>query len=298
VSVIIPVYNRSNVLPRALRSVARQTFPADEVLVVDDGSTEDICQVASLFDPLVTVMRKPNGGAASARNLGVEHATGSVIAFLDVDDYWEPVRLERQLTVLKRHPEVGFVTGSYYTQAPDEPRIPPRPRAGFESDRPLRPSRTTIVSLACATLTSCVLVKSEVLGLDRFQEGLQTAEDRDLWIRLLARSHAYFLSEPLATAVLEPGSLSRRDPDRDYPNMLQVIARHRSLIGSAAAWGWRRSTYRGWAAAHLAKGNSRRAIRPAAARIIHAPWQPEGWWVLLRALAGARRRSASTPDAR
>src|SRR5947209_192198 len=93
VSTVIPAYNASGTILRAIESVLAQTRPPDEILVIDDGSTEDLSLTLEPFRACVTLIRKPNGGAASARNLGLDLSRGDYIAFLDADDYWEPRKL-------------------------------------------------------------------------------------------------------------------------------------------------------------------------------------------------------------
>jgi glycosyltransferase involved in cell wall biosynthesis len=99
VSVIIPLYNCSRFIAEAVRSVLRQTVSVSEILVVDDGSTDDsVAAVPS--DPLVSVIRRPHAGLAATLNHGVASAKGEILAFLDSDDRWLPTKLEKQLTHL------------------------------------------------------------------------------------------------------------------------------------------------------------------------------------------------------
>src|SRR5437868_7863345 len=99
VSVVIPAYKAARTINRAVESVLGQTRRPAEVLVVDDGSPDgaDLAAALGRYGDRVALFRKPNGGAASARNHGIDRAGGSVIGFLDADDYWEPDKLERQL---------------------------------------------------------------------------------------------------------------------------------------------------------------------------------------------------------
>src|SRR5690242_15829202 len=113
VSVIIPAYRCATTIRRAVDSLLAQTQPPRQILVVDDSSPDDLAAALESYGPAVTHLRKPNGGAASARNYGIERATGGLVALLDADDYWEPTKLERQVEVLRRHPEVGVVASLY-----------------------------------------------------------------------------------------------------------------------------------------------------------------------------------------
>jgi glycosyltransferase involved in cell wall biosynthesis len=109
ISVVMPVYNAAAYLGPALASIAAQTVPVTEVIVVDDGSADGSAAVATAH-PLVTVIRQPNQGAAIAINRGVAAATGDYLAFLDADDLWAPEKLAKQLAVLEgpRRPDLAF----------------------------------------------------------------------------------------------------------------------------------------------------------------------------------------------
>jgi glycosyltransferase involved in cell wall biosynthesis len=103
VSVVIPVYNGAAYLQEALESVLAQTRPPHEVIVVDDGSSDDSSDIATAFGPRVTCLRKENGGAASARNAGIMAASCEFLAFIDHDDLWPATKLERQLACFEQN---------------------------------------------------------------------------------------------------------------------------------------------------------------------------------------------------
>ena len=109
VSVVIPSYNRAYIVGHAIESVLRQTYPNVEVVVIDDGSTDDTARVVQAFDERVRYIYQPNAGIAVARNSGITAARGEFIAFLDSDDVWLPWKLEAQMAVLRQRPEVGMV---------------------------------------------------------------------------------------------------------------------------------------------------------------------------------------------
>lgn len=112
VSVIIPAYNNERYIGESVQSVLDQTFKDLEVIVVDDGSIDGTAAtVRGMTDPRIRLISKPNGGQASARNLGVRHATGSLIAFNDSDDVWTPRKLELQVPYLEANPALGCVYG-------------------------------------------------------------------------------------------------------------------------------------------------------------------------------------------
>lgn len=122
VSVVIPVYNGERFVGEALASVFAQTYRPIEVVVVDDGSTDDSAAVAASFAE-VRVLSQPNGGVAAARNTGIRESRGELVAFLDQDDLWEPRKIEAQVEALRRHPEAQYVlTRDRFVLEPGTPR--------------------------------------------------------------------------------------------------------------------------------------------------------------------------------
>ena len=282
VSVVIPAYKAAGFIARALDGVLGQTCPPAEVLVIDDGSPDDMAAAVRPYGDRVTLVRKPNGGAASARNLGLDLARGEFVAFLDADDYWAPTKLERQLAAFGAHPELGLVCGRWYEQFPGGPQVPPPAIAGPDYDRVLRPRGPEAFRLATQMWTGMMLVRRSVIGDMRFTSGLEPAEDRDLWVRLAAAAPVYLVSDPLATYVQEPGSLSRTNVERDYGNMLRVVRRHGELLGRRERRRWEAETFRRWAARYMGNGEPRAALRPAWQRLVRNPLSVEGWWILLK----------------
>lgn len=100
VSAIIPAFNRAHSVARSIDSALQQTYEPIEVIVVDDGSTDELAEVLASYGDRITLIRQDNGGPSSARNTGVAHAKGEIIAFLDSDDTWEPQKLERQVRLM------------------------------------------------------------------------------------------------------------------------------------------------------------------------------------------------------
>jgi glycosyltransferase involved in cell wall biosynthesis len=116
VTVLIDTYNHERFIEEAIVSVLKQDFPLDqvEILVVDDGSTDRTPEIVRKFEPRVRLLRKTNGGQASAFNAGIPEARGEIIAFLDGDDWWAPQKLSRVIEYLTAHPEVGVLGHGIY----------------------------------------------------------------------------------------------------------------------------------------------------------------------------------------
>jgi glycosyltransferase involved in cell wall biosynthesis len=192
ISVIIPAFNRAHTLPRALQSVLDQSSPADEVIVVDDGSSDASAALIERDFPQVRLLRQSNHGVSAARNRGIEAARYEWIALLDSDDCWLPNKLERLRAAIVQHP--GYVL--YHSDeiwVRNGKRVNPmhkhRKSGGwiFRQCLPL-----------CAISPSATLMeKSVLLELGLFDETLPACEDYDLWLRLCHRFPVYFVDEPL-----------------------------------------------------------------------------------------------------
>ncbi|MHC5083841.1 MAG: glycosyltransferase family 2 protein, partial [Planctomycetota bacterium] len=113
ISVVIPAYNAEATVARAINSVLAQTRPADEIIVVDDGSTDNTAEVVRSFGEAVIFIQQENAGVSVARNKGIETATGDWIAFLDSDDEFLPDKLKLQCDHLVRNPDLRWTTGNY-----------------------------------------------------------------------------------------------------------------------------------------------------------------------------------------
>ena len=130
ISTIIPVYNRSDLLHRALHSIVIQTHPVDEIVVVDNGSEEDLKVVLQDFDHNITYIRHDkNLGAAAARNTGIKKAKGTYVAFLDSDDVWHPEKIEKQLAYHQANKDIlvsttGFNLEDAQYAIKHKPRVP------------------------------------------------------------------------------------------------------------------------------------------------------------------------------
>ena len=192
VTVIIPTYNRMGLLSRALTSVARQTRPPDEVVLVDDGSTDDTEGLIRRQFPHVRYLQQENRGVAAARNRGIREAKGEWLAFLDSDDEWLPHKLERQLDAVREEPEFSLChTNEIWIRRGK--RVNPlkkHAKSGgyiFKKCLPL-----------CVISPSSVLIHRslfEQVGL--FDESLPACEDYDLWLRVTAIRPVLYLEELL-----------------------------------------------------------------------------------------------------
>ncbi len=281
VSVVIPAYKAASTIRRAVQSVLQQTQPPLEILVVDDGSPdrEEAAELAGLDGPRTALvqLRKANGG----RNFGLDRAAGEWIAFLDADDYWEPAKLERQLMAAQAHPESALIGSLWWEEAPGRPRRLCALSFG-PYGRPLRHPADNAFLTALSLWTGTVMVRRSALANVRFDAGLATAEDRDVWCRLASQNTVYVVGEPLATYVQLATSLSNSDVDRDCASMLKVVERHGAVLGASGVREQTAVVHRRWAAGHLSRGQFQRALSPALRRLRLQPLSVEAWWVVTK----------------
>ncbi len=208
VSVVIPTYNRADLLRHALDSVLAQTFTDFEIIVVEDGSYV-AAEVVRQHDTRVRYVWQPNQGSATARNTGVGIAAGAWLAFLDDDDLWLPEKLERQILLTTHFPGVGMVHTDHYHLENGALHLAPRlvPRAEIPSGWIAR----ALFFHNFVILSSTLVSKTAFDRLGGFDVHFPPAEDYHFWLRL-SRQHAIaFLGEPLTIYRRHPASISAND---------------------------------------------------------------------------------------
>ncbi|HEY2732352.1 MAG TPA: glycosyltransferase [Polyangiales bacterium] len=199
VSVIMPVYNRASVVEQALRSVLEQSFTDLELIVVDDGSTDETYErVLSVGDRRVTCHRQANSGRPSIpRNVAIRIARGDYVAFIDSDDVWLPGKLERQVELMDARPDAGLIyaLAAIFDDHRELGYIGPRtgsvPERIFEA----------LLLSGCFFQTTTVMLRREVIdrvGLFNEDVRYRVAEDYDLWIRVAYRYPTLFLPQVVA----------------------------------------------------------------------------------------------------
>ncbi len=225
VSVVIPAYNAERFVAKAIDSVLNQTYRDYEIIVVDDGSTDNTLEVLKSYGDKVRYVRQSNKGASAARNTGIRHANGKYIAFLDADDVWFSQKLEKQVKVLDERPEFGLV----YSNVEFPSRQNGVVQTQFDLKRPYSGKILSKLIVMNAIPTSTVVARKECfekVGL--FDESLVASEDHDMWIRIATRYDATYLEDPLMMNGLHSGSLSR-DEIRLQECNLAVTAKARKM---------------------------------------------------------------------
>lgn len=192
VSVVIPTFDRARVLPRALESVMAQSRPPTEVIVVDDGSTDDTAELVVDRFPTTRLIRQENRGVSAARNRGIEAAAGEWIALLDSDDEWRPEKLEKQLDALQAQPELRIChTDEIWIRRGR--RVNPRQIHAKHGGWIFR----QCLPLCAMSPSSIVIHRSVFEEVGLFDEQLPACEDYDLWLRICHRYPVLLVDEPL-----------------------------------------------------------------------------------------------------
>jgi glycosyltransferase involved in cell wall biosynthesis len=233
ISVVIPAYNAARFLPRCLESVFAQTLKPDEVIVVDDGSTDNTAALAEELG--ARVISQPNGGLSAARNTGIRNASSEWIALLDADDLWAPEKLEHQAACIR--PETVLVyTGIRFFDD-----------HGSRGEQPaIDPVRAAKMLRYCNPIPCTYLVRREALLLDGgYREDIRSLEDWEMLVRLQNVGKFAAVAGPLTFVYLHPDSLSA-NPE-GMLRWLDLII-EKTLVADLHGvnrWAWR---HRIWAA--------------------------------------------------
>lgn len=206
VSVVIPTYNSAAFLPQSIESVLQQTYDNFEVIVIDDGSTDNTEAVLADYKDKIRYIKKNNGGPSGARNLGIAEAKGEFIAFQDSDDLWLPEKLQLQMEYLTTHPEIAVL----YTdliQFNQQGVV----SAGLEERYGSLPSGYIFEELLvnhAITLSTIIVRRSCIDEIGVFDESLIGAEDYNFYLRLARKFQFDFLNQALVHKRLHTNNLS------------------------------------------------------------------------------------------
>ena len=192
VSVILPTYNRGWILKEAIDSVLAQDFKDFELIVVDDGSTDNTRQILDSYDQDLIVLRQSNRGVSAARNRGIAAAAGRLVAFLDSDDLWLPRKLSRQVDFFNSNP-AALINQTEEIWIRNGVRVNPRTRHHKFSGMIFEQSLAL-----CLVSPSAVMVKRSLFNeVGLFDEDLPACEDYDLWLRISWRYPVHLIETPL-----------------------------------------------------------------------------------------------------
>jgi glycosyltransferase involved in cell wall biosynthesis len=291
----------------AIRSVLRQGYPNLEIIAVNDGSTDATLAVLRSFGGDVLVLDQPNGGAAAARNTGLRHAKGGLIAFLDGDDIWFPGKLDAQVRYLEEHAQVGLVFTDWviWEETADGGRTESAPGGSRPPDEIIDPDQSGWLYhqllLECILNTSTVLIRSSVVRqIGDFDESLRNGQDYDYWLRVSRLTEIHKLAAPFAVSRHHGGNSTHQPKPANYAYI--VLAR------ALARWGPRGPDGRAphpavlrqrlaglcfsFARDHYWSGDTARARASFGRCLRHRPLWPRPWLYLLLSLVPRPLRPA------
>lgn len=228
VSVIIPTYNRAKLVSQAIDSALNQTYKNMEIIVIDDGSADNTKEAVSRYQSKIRYIYKENGGASSARNLGIKEAKGSYIAFLDSDDLWLPGKVEKQMNQLRLNKGYSFAISDIEFIDDDNKHL------AFSNLRKTITKDGFIFAdaLKIPTITSSyMLIDREVFGnVGLFDETINTAEDIDMMLRICNRYKTILIEEPLVKYRKNKDSLSNQLFTKNRLKVLDKIPQYADNI--------------------------------------------------------------------
>ena len=192
ISVIIPTFNRCNLLKRALSSVLTQTVKLDEVIVIDNGSSDQTDIMVSSSFPTVKYLVEKKRGVSAARNRGICFAQSNWVAFLDSDDTWKPNKIEKQLQLANQNKNLRLIHTNeiWYKNGKLLNQMKKHQKSGgniFEKS----------LELCCVSPSSSIIKKDVFNDYGFFDEKLEVCEDYDMWVRITAKEEIGYLSEPM-----------------------------------------------------------------------------------------------------
>ncbi|WP_158675246.1 glycosyltransferase family A protein [Thiohalobacter thiocyanaticus] len=308
-SVIIPAYNSADTISAAIDSVLSQTWPAHEIIVVDDGSTDDTAERVRACGEPVHYLHQPNAGVSAARNCGIRAATGDWIAFLDADDLYLPDRLKWHAEWIQREPGLIFYVGNFEHR--DEAGNPLGTgmegtpvgrrlleRAGGAREAVMEGDDILAFIVHQFSDVRCLSVPKSLLEqVGGFPAGIAVGEDVYCIVKLCARARAIgVVCEPLAVYTVHDTGAIRSDTLRAQTESVVTFKRLHSELRDAgpdvrrALKGLVRRVRRDWATALLRQGRRREALKAIAPGLVENP----GWSALrdlLSVLRGVKRQA-------
>lgn len=216
VSIVIPTYNRQRLVQETIDSVLRQSFSDWELLVIDDGSTDETATVLTeRYGNSIRYVHQQNQGESAARNKGITLAQGKYVAFLDSDDLWLPNKLQRQVEVLDSQTEVGLVSTQAYWMSNEGLQLQ-RPPHGHDRASATVSWADLVLGNAIAGGGSSAMVRRRCFELaGTFDASIRFGEEWDLWLRIARHWRVYQIPEPLCCYRINPGGARTWAPRPD-----------------------------------------------------------------------------------
>lgn len=244
VSVIIPTYNYASFLPECIESVLRQTHQDFEIIVIDDGSTDNTKEVLKDFsDPRIRTLHAINRGVSAARNAGLGLACGTLIAFLDADDRWLPDKLELHVAAFDSDPSIGFLFCNFirfendgqfladqFSFAPEIKNLTKSPISGTEAWLVHDDALIALLSLSdMPWYPSANMVRASIGKTEKFSPQRRIAEDVDYFLRIWCKTRAAFIPKICVEMRRHGNNASATLEFSHNKNMIEILTELQSL---------------------------------------------------------------------
>ena len=282
IAVVVPVYNAAATLGKALDSILTQTYPAHEIIVVDDGSTDQTAELVKAYTGQVNYIRQENAGPSAARNRGVQEASAEWIAFLDADDWYLPERLRAHAEMIREQPDLDFLVGGYDFVKPDGEVINSS-IAGTDLGRQLLdhygPQGRAVIEGAdigrfianqFSDTRSLTLPRTTFLELGGFPLDQRIGEDLMFMLRLCAQSQCIGVAcQSLSVYAVHDAGLIRSDllhAQQETIRALHTLESEMSVAPAPVYQAWRqllKGAYRNLALHRVRSGRRGAALRSA-----------------------------------
>lgn len=240
VSVVIPVRNGKDFIDEALHSVLAQNYPALEILVIDDGSSDDDYDRLCLIDPCIRVIHLDGRGVSFARNTGMRQSQGRYIAFLDADDIWFPGKLNAQIRHMEAHPDVGVIFGGFIKWTCDDAGVFP-PATTLSTDcsglDQINPERSgwlyhRLLMGLLVGMNTAVIRREVYEWLGGFREDMRIGEDYDFWLRASRTTQMHALDGNVALYRIHAQSAMHKLDDENYLGRLLLNTAERYSLNN------------------------------------------------------------------
>ena len=246
VSVIIPVYNGERFITRAIGSVLAQSYPASEIVVINDGSTDRTEGVLSNFGSKIRVISIANSGVSNARNVGIATCTGDLVAFLDADDVWRRDKLKIQVSIFDKYPNLGFcccdylVFNSFLNKEVNHYSIFANDREiNYNEPMKIDPFKVLLKQNFVGTASTVIVKKSILNEVGVFNVTYKQSEDYDLWLRCALVTNFVVLSDVLVEKKTHTDNLTNNYLETCLCHeqvLLAIQVRYRSRLHQDNLW--------------------------------------------------------------
>lgn len=233
ISIIIPLYNKEEQIASTLQSVFRQTYQDFEIVVVDDGSTDNsVAEVENFTDSRIRIIHQSNAGVSAARNKGIEEAKSELIAFLDADDEWKPQYLETQYALYKKYPECSVYTCNYeFKNAAGKVSPTIIRKLPFATEDGILTNYFEVASYSHPPIwTSSVMVqKRAIQAVGGFPVGVNSGEDLLTWARLAVKYQIAYTRRSFASFIRDD-KLKTKDQQERFPSKEDLVGKYLSIL--------------------------------------------------------------------